>query len=142
MFQTPASQIGLVIMAAVCLFVGWAGRRPQKVAAAVVFVGWIASAAAEDRTFRHPQFLTMALDVVLTVVFVSLALRWRPLWLTALAAFQVLTMATHFAMILDPRIWPRASITAYMIWSYLVLASLGWGGIVGLLERRRAATDP
>jgi hypothetical protein len=142
MFQTPASQIGLVIMAAVCLFVGRAGRRPQKVAAAVVFVGWIASAAAEDRTFRHPQFLTMALDVILTVVFVSLALRWRPLWLTALAAFQVLTMATHFAMILDPRIWPRASITAYMIWSYLVLASLGWGGIVGLLERRQSPIGP
>ena len=142
MFQTPASQIGLVVMAAVCLFVGLAGRRPQKVAAAVVFVGWIASAAAEDRTFRHPQFLTMALDVALTVVFVYLALIWRPLWLTALAAFQVLTMATHFAMILDPRIWPRASITAYLIWSYLVLASLGWGGVVGLLERRRSAIDP
>ncbi|MCF8505789.1 MAG: hypothetical protein K9G59_12835 [Caulobacter sp.] len=142
MFQTPASQIGLVIMAAVCLFVGWAGGRAQKVAAAVVFAGWIASAAAEDRTFRNPQFLTMALDVGLTVIFVTLALIWRPLWLTALAVFQVLTMATHFAMILDPRIWPRASITAYMIWSYLVLASLGWGGVAGLLERRRAAPAP
>jgi hypothetical protein len=39
---------------------------------------------------------------------------------------------------LDKRIWPIASITAYMIWSYLTLAALAWGGVQGLIERRRA----
>lgn len=137
MFTTTASQIGALIMAAICLFAAWAGGRPQKVLAAIIFVAWIGSAAIQDRSFQRPQYLTLVLDIGLMVAFVVLAIRWRELWLTWLAAFQVLTMATHFAMILDPRIWPRASITAYMIWSYLVLASLGWGGMAGLLARRR-----
>ncbi len=50
-------------------------------------------------------------------------------------------MTSHFAMILDPRIWPRASITAYMVWSYMVLACLLWGGVAGLMDRRAAATS-
>jgi len=141
MFLTPASQIGLAITTIVCLFAAWTGLRPQKVVAAIIIVGWILSAAVEDRSFLHPQFFTMAVDVGLTIIFIYLALAWRPLWLTALAAFQVLTMATHFAMILDPRIFPRASITAYLIWSYMVVACLAWGGVAGLLERRRATRD-
>ena len=139
MFSTPASQIGLAVTMIVCLFAAWAGSRPQKVVAAIIFVGWIASAAVQDRSFLHPQFLTLALDVGLAIILLYLAVTWRPLWLTALAAFQVLTMATHFAKILDPRIWPRASITAYLIWSFMVVACLAWGGVAGLLDRQRAA---
>ncbi|MDO9223641.1 MAG: hypothetical protein Q7U20_08025 [Caulobacter sp.] len=139
MFLTPASQIGLALTAIICLFAAWAGQRPQKVVAAIIFAGWIVSAAGEDRSFLRPQFFTMGVDIVLTIVFVSLAVIWRSLWLSVLAAFQTLTMATHFAMILDPRIWPRASITAYLVWSYMVVASLAWGGVSGLLDRRRTA---
>lgn len=137
MFETPAAQFGALLMGAVCLFSAWAGGRPQKVVAAIAAIGWIASAAAEDRSYLHPQYLTFALDILLMVVFVALALKWRRAWLYGLAAFQTLTTASHMAMILDPRIWPKASITAYLVWSYLVLACLLWGGVAGLLERRR-----
>jgi hypothetical protein len=109
MFQTTASQIGLVVTTLICLFAAWAGGREQRTVAAIVMIGWIASAAAEDRSFRNPQYVTLALDGLLTVVFSTLAVRWRATWLMGLAAFQILTTATHFAMILDPRIWPRAS---------------------------------
>jgi hypothetical protein len=138
MFQTTASQIGLVVTTLICLFAAWAGGREQKTVAAIVMIGWIASAAAEDRSFRNPQYVTLALDGLLTVVFATLAVRWRATWLMGLAAFQILTTATHFAMILDPRIWPRASITAYLVWSYAVLACVAWGGVEGLLDRRRS----
>jgi hypothetical protein len=140
MFQTTASQIGLLITTLICLFAAWAGGRPQKIVALIVLVGWIASAAVEDRSFRNPQYVTLGLDVVLTITFATLAVRWRSGWLMGIATFQILTMATHFAMILDPRIWPRASITAYLVWSYMVLACLAWGGVDGWLDRRRVVS--
>lgn len=137
MFLTPASQIGALIMAAVCLFAAWTGGRPQRLTAGIVFVAWILSAAIQDRSYNNPQYVTLVLDAFLMVLFVGMALKWRHSWLIWVAAFQTLTTATHVAAILDPRIWAKASITAYMIWSYLLLASLLWGGVAGLLERRR-----
>ncbi len=138
MFLTPAAQIGALIMTAVCLFAAWAGGRPQRLTAGVVFVAWILSAAIQDRSYQNPQYVTLVLDAFLTVVFVTMALKWRETWQIWVAAFQTLTTATHVAAILDPRIWAKASITAYTVWSYLLLAALLWGGVASLLARRRA----
>lgn len=142
MFQTTDSQIGLVLTALICIFSAWAGGRSQKIVAAICFVAWIASAAMQDLTFKHPDYDTLVLDIGLMIVFVAMALKERRAWLSGIAAFQTLTMASGFAMILDPRIWPKAAITAYLIWSYLVLACLLWGGVTGLIDRRRAANVP
>lgn len=138
MFLTPAAQIGALVMALTCLLAAWAGRR-QRIIAATAFIAWMISAAIQDRSFQHPQYATFVLDAVLMIVWVVLAVRWRRGWLTWMAAFQCLTMATHIAAMVDDRIWARASITAYMIWSYLSLAALAWGGVEGLIEKRRAA---
>lgn len=138
MFLTPAAQIGAVIMALTCLLAAWGGRQ-QGFVAATAFAGWVISAAIQDRSFQHPQYATFVLDAVLMIVWVVLAVRWRRGWLTWMAAFQCLTMATHIAAMVDDRIWARASITAYMVWSYLSLAALAWGGIEGLIAKRRAA---
>jgi hypothetical protein len=138
MFQTTASQIGLALVAAVCLFAAWAGGRQQKLVAAICFAAWIASAAMQGLIFKRADYATLLLDVILMVAFVTMAIKARTAWISGLAAFQTLTMASHFAMILDHRIWPRAAITAYLIWSYLVLACVLWGGVAGLVERRRA----
>ncbi len=137
MFHTLASQIGLAITVLICAFTAWAGGRPQKVAATIVIVAWVGSNLIQDRSFRHPQYLTLVLDIGLTVLFVALAVKWRQLWLSGMATFLLLTTASHFAMILDSRIFAKASITAYLIWSYLVLVCLLWGGVAGLLDRRR-----
>ena len=142
MFQSLASQIGLVILVLVCAFSAWAGGRSQKIVAAICLVAWIASAAVQDRTFKHPDYAQLVLDAGLMVGFVAMAVKGRQPWLSGVAAFQTLTMASHFAMILDHRIWPRAAITAYMIWSYLVLVCLLWGGVAGLIERRRNRPAP
>lgn len=137
MFLTPASQIGALIMTLICAFTAWAGGRSQKVVALIVFVAWIASAAVQDRSFKNPDYAQLVFDTGLMIAFVIMAIRGRQPWLGGVAAFQTLTMASHFAMILDHRIWPRAAITAYLIWSYMVLACVLWGGVAGLIERRR-----
>lgn len=141
MFLTWESQLGALIMAAVCGLAAWAGGRSQKVTAAVIATAWIASAALEDRRFVHPQYAIFLLDLVAAIAFGGLALLWRRGWLMAIAAFQLLTMATHIASILDTRIGALAYMTAYLVWSYLLLAAMAWGGATGFRERR-AATGP
>ena len=136
MFLTWESQLGALIMAVICGFAAWTGGRPQRVTAAVIAAAWIGSAALEDRRYIHPQYAIFVLDVVAAVVFSGLALIWRRSWLMAIAAFQLLTMATHIASMLDTRIWPLAYMTAYLVWSYLLLAAMAWGGVTGYRERQ------
>jgi hypothetical protein len=136
LFVTTSAQIGAVLMAAVCLFAAWPGARPQRWAAAVVLVAWMGSAALQDRDdLINPQYAIFALDVVAAAVFVTMALAWRRGWLMAMAAFQLLTTATHVAVMIDLRIWVYAYLTAYLVWSYALLAALAWGG--GLAWRER-----
>jgi hypothetical protein len=137
MFLTPESQIGAAIMVAVCLFVAWTGGRPQRVTAALVAFAWIASAGLQDRRYINPQYGWFVIDLAAMVAFAGLALRWRQTWQIWVAAFQTLTMGTHVAVLIDLRIWPLAYITAYLVWSYALLAALAWGGVEGLRERGR-----
>jgi hypothetical protein len=60
-------------------------------------------------------------------VFVVMALIWRRGWLIFASASQLLTAATHFTTLLDPRLFALAIITAYYIWSYATLGALAWG---------------
>lgn len=142
MFLTTASQIGALIMAVVCLFTAWAGGSAQRWTAGLVAGAWIASAALQDRRNVDPQYAIFALDLVMAVAVSWLALVWRRAWLMAVAALQLLTVTTHVATMIDSRIWPLAYQTAYMFWSYALLASVAWGGVEGWRDRRRAATDP
>jgi hypothetical protein len=136
LFVTTSAQIGAVLMAAVCLFAAWPGARPQRWAAAVVLVAWMGSAALQDRDdLINPQYAIFALDVVAAAVFVTMALAWRRGWLMAMAAFQLLTTATHVAVMIDLRIWVYAYLTAYLVWSYALLAALAWGGRLAWRER-------
>jgi hypothetical protein len=136
LFVTTAAQIGAALMVAVCLFAAWPGARPQRWAAAGVFVAWIASAALQDRDdLINPQYAIFALDVVAVSLFIAMALVWRRGWLMAMAAFQLLTTATHVAVMIDLRIWVYAYLTAYLVWSYALLAALAWGGVLAWQER-------
>lgn len=139
MFVTLSAQIGAALMAAVCLFTAWPGARPQRWAAAAVFVGWIGSAALQDREdLINPQYAVFVLDVAAAAIFSTMALVWRRGWLMAIAAFQLLTAATHVAVMIDLRIWVYAYITAYMVWSYALLAALAFGGVQAWRERAAA----
>lgn len=137
MFVTLSAKIGALLMAAICLYAAWPGAKPQRWAALVVFVAWIGSAALQDRENRiDPQYAIFALDLLVAVIFLWMALAWRRTWLMAIAAFQMLTTATHIAVMIDLRIWDYAYLTAYLAWSYLLLAALAWGGAEAWREKR------
>lgn len=141
MFSSHAAQIGVLLVVGVCLAAASSRRPAQLLAAAGVASAWIASAALQDRhAVGGPQYAIFALDILVAVGFTTLALVHRGAWLMALAAFQLLTAATHVGMIVDTRIFVRAYLTAYLVWSYLVVAALAWGAWAGWKERREAGT--
>jgi hypothetical protein len=119
---------GGVVMLTVCLYALWKGDRPAKIAGGVIALAWIGSLLLQDRGhILNPQWAVAWLDVVLLGVFVVMALRWRRIWLIVACATQLLTAATHFTSILDPRLFALAIITAYYVWSYATLGALAWG---------------
>lgn len=138
MFSTLLAQVSLAITLAICLFTFAAGGAAQRVTALVTLAGWIGSSALQDRQdLVDPQYATFALDLLLLVVFGWIALRWRQDWSMAVVSFQLLTMLTHIAIMIDLRIAARAYVTAYLAWSYLLLLAVAWGGWAGWRDRRR-----
>jgi len=140
LFLTLSAKIGALLMAAACLYAAWPGARPQRWAALVVFIAWIGSAALQDRDDRiNPQYAIFVLDLLAAGIFTAMALRWKRTWLMAIAALQMLTTTTHIAVMIDLRIWDYAYLTAYLAWSYLLLAALVWGGVEAWRERKAGA---
>lgn len=119
---------GMVAMAAVCVYALWKGGRPEKIAGALIALAWLASWLLQDRVhILNPQWAVAWLDVVLFALFVVMALRWRRIWLLVACATQLLTAATHFTAVLDPRLFALGVMTAYYVWSYATLTALAWG---------------
>lgn len=128
MWPTILATAGHVIMAAVCLYALLKGDRPVKIAAVIVAVAWVASGLLQDRVhILGAQWAVAWLDVVLLAIFIGMALVWRRAWLILICATQLLTAATHFTVLLDPRLFAMAVITAYYVWSYATLGVLAWG---------------
>lgn len=125
---TISATVGFVVMAVVCLYAILRGGRPEKIAGVVIAVAWAASSLLQDRAhILSPQWAVAWLDVLLFAIFVGMALRWRRGWLILASATQLLTAATHFTALLDPRLFALAIITAYYVWSYATLIALAWG---------------
>ncbi|RYF92288.1 MAG: hypothetical protein EON95_12920 [Caulobacteraceae bacterium] len=128
MWPTTLALLGMAIMAAVCLFALIKGDRPARIAGGVIALAWIGSWLLQDRVhILNTQWAVAWLDVVLLLVFFGMALRWRRGWLIIACATQLLTAATHFTALLDPRLFAMAVITAYYVWSYATLGALVWG---------------
>lgn len=119
---------GNVIMAAVCLYALWKGDRPARIGGGVIALAWIGSWLLQDRVhILQPQWAVAWLDVALFAVFAGMALKWRRGWLIFAGATQLLTAASHFAFVIDPRLSALGFMTAYYLWSYATLIALAWG---------------
>ena len=115
-------------MAAVSGFAFWRGGRPERLVAAVNIAAWLASPLVEDhRNWLDPQWGILGVDILFLAVLLWLALRTDRRWLLFAAAFQLLGVVTHGAMMADRTVGGWAYITAGVIWSYLVLTSLAVG---------------
>lgn len=142
MLSSPPEQIWAVAMLAVSSYAWWRGGWVERVVSVANVLAWIATAALQNRTnWVDPQWSVFAVDVVFLGVLLGLVVRSDRNWILPAAAFQLLLVITHAAIIVDEGVRARAYITALILWSYLVLITLALGAHLRwrLLARERRA---
>ena len=116
---------------AVCAIALWRGGRQERLAAGGVLAGWALSMVlAKDRT-GATQWGVLIIDAALFGEFLWLALGSRRYWPLFAAAFQLLAVVTHFGRALDSGVSGWAYFTAELIWSYLVIITIGYAAFTG-----------
>ncbi len=143
LIHTLQEQIWTVLMLAVSGFALWRGGWPERLVAVANVLASLASGLAENRRdFIDPQWGVMVIDVLFLALLFWLALRSDRHWPMWAAAFQLLAVVTHGAMMADPSVGGWAYITGYIIWGYMVLASLSVGTWFVARARLRQAMAP
>jgi hypothetical protein len=132
-----ANLLALILSTGLAL---WRGRWPERIGAMAMIIAWIASAALHDASqLRGPQSVIMAIDIMLFLVLLAIALksdRWWPMWA---CAFHGLSVVLALAMLADPRVWSRAGFIASGVFSYLTMLALFLGA---LARKPRAEAGP
>ncbi len=125
-FQLPP-WIGLAVL--FCVFVAalLTGGGEEKAASAALAADVIFTFLLRDRSWPHVQWTEFAFDVLLLALLVGIALRSAKFWPLAAAAFQLLATLTHVAKMVDPKVHQWAYLTAIVIWTYALIATLAVG---------------
>lgn len=132
--------VAILIVSALALVYG--GRLERFVAIANM-VAWIATMLVQNRLgwadpliWVNPQWGVLAVDVSFGLLLLGLVAVCDRSWVICAAAFQLLGIVTHVAMILDEGFRAGTYLAGLIIWSYLVLLSLGVGTWIRWRERR------
>ncbi len=103
------------------------GGREEQLATGAVLLAWALTIALRDRNWIGTQWGAFGADAGLLVVLIAIALRTPRYWPLAAAAFQLLTVVTHGARMIDPGVRAWAYATGQVIWSQMVIVALGIG---------------
>jgi hypothetical protein len=133
-FWTWTVYITLVSAAAL-----WVGGLTERLGAAAIFFGWIASLVMARVGPNGHATGVAVVDLLLLLVLIALALkspRYWPLWA---AGFHLLAVVTHWMHRLDPSLGNWTYVTAGIIWGYLLVGALAFGTWGAWKERRQLA---
>ena len=133
--------IGVSIFLAVCAAAIWRGKWEERSVGAAFLAGWLATLLLRDRSWAGTQWGAFGVDLAFLLLVVGVALRSRRYWPMVAAGFQLLAVATHAARILDHHLGMWAYITAGVIWTWLVMATLAVGTYNRWRERRQPAAN-
>jgi hypothetical protein len=111
----------------VCGLAFWRGQDDERLAAAATLANWAITLVVFQPLSDETQWAMMAVDAVLLVLMVWLALRSNRYWPLFTAGFALLVVVTHIAHALDTGVSGWAYLTAILIWSYLSLFTIGYG---------------
>ena len=139
MFSSTPERVWAVAMFAVSAFALWRGGRTERAVAVANIVAWIATIVVQNRhNWLDPQWGVFAVDVVFLLLLLWFVVRSSRLWILPAAAFQLLAVVTHAAILADGGVRAWAYVTALILWSYLVLITLA----VGTYTNWRGASAP
>jgi hypothetical protein len=138
--------IGLAIGWTVSLAALWTGGRSERAVALGFLASWFTTALTKDRAWSGLQWGGFVGDALFLALLLCVALRSRKYWPLFAAAFQLLAVVTHAALLIDNKVGAWAYITAGVIWTYLLLFALAFGTWGSWRERQLAkvglATEP
>ncbi len=81
----------------------------------------VASTSGMAERFRHAELGIFAIDVLVLGAFFVLALRTNKLWPLWVTGFQLVAVATHLAIMVEPEAVPCAYALAQGFWAYPML---------------------
>lgn len=110
----------------VCALSLWRGRDQERLAAASYLAAWALSLATFESRSEETQWSILVIDTLLLGLFTALALRSPRFWPLFAAGFQLLAVLTHIARALDSNVTGWAYLTAGIVWSYLVVFTIGY----------------
>ncbi len=127
-FHVIARTAWIIAIVGVSAFAVLRGGRVARAVAMANLGAWAASLLVENRSnWLDPQWGVLLVDLAFLAALLFYALRERPTWLLFAAAFQLLSVLTHVAILIDLGVHARAYLQGLAIWSYLVLLSLAIG---------------
>ena len=141
MLHTLTSQIGLIVLVAVCLLALAKGGPAERFGAVLVAVTWAGLLICQALTEQTiPEIPLLVSDVVLATGFLLLAVRYASLWLGAGMLFQGAAFTMHLMHMTEATgHHDHAYVVTVNLLSYAVLATLGGAALVNWRRRVQAA---
>lgn len=128
MFSSTPERVWAVAMFAVSAFALWRGGRTERIVAVANIAAWLATIVVQNRhNWLDPQWGVFAVDAAFLLLLLWCVVRSSRLWILPAAAFQLLAVVTHAAILADDGVRAWTYMTALILWSYLVLITLGIG---------------
>ncbi|HEX7944027.1 MAG TPA: hypothetical protein VF495_05140 [Phenylobacterium sp.] len=113
---------------AVCGVTAWRGRDEEKLAAGAILADWALSVfVARSTPVQDTQWGVLLVDTAQFAVLLWIAMRSTRFWPLTVSAFALLQLVTHLAHAADPTVTGWSYFTAELIWSYLLLLTVGYG---------------
>ena len=142
MFQTLYSQLGAIVMIAMCIFAFLKGGDIERLGAGAYLLGWFATmlmqGGMDQSTVPYGMF---AIDIGILAVFAGLTWRSRRTWPAWAAGLQLLTVMSHILIMIDTRL-PIASLYTVMnLVSYLIIICIAVGTFWAWQERKAAGLE-
>jgi hypothetical protein len=131
--HTLPQQIWFAVIALNSGFAFLRGGWSERVVAAAYISAWLISRLVYDyNDWVDPQWAVLAVDGGLLVALVVVALVANRTWLLFAAAFQLVAVIIHVAIMADPSVRALPYVRGLVIWSYLTQAAL----LVGTLSHQ------
>lgn len=127
------------------LYAAFQGAAPERIGALIVASATIATIVVPkvgQITFARFEPNVFAVDLLMAIALILLALRAQRYWPIWAAALQIDTVVSHFAMLFAPRVMPWGYAVAEIAWSYPIVILLA-AGVARHQQRKHAyGNDP
>lgn len=119
-----------IFLLSCCGYAIWQGTCSEYIGAAIMIIGSFSSLAVGSLlgaqwTGLEPEIFFI--DIVALIALIWLSLRSDRFWPMWAAAFHLLALSIHAAMVVAPQIKPWAFATGSVFWAYPMLLALAIG---------------